>query len=147
MTLRARITDDMKTAMKARDSARLAAIRLLLAAVRQKEIDERIELDDAQTLAIIDKLIKQRRDSIEQYDKAGRDDLASIERAEVEVLARYMPAAASADEVTAAIAAAITATGASGIKDMGKVMNRLRQTLAGRADMGELSAAVKKALG
>lgn len=147
MTLKTRITDDMKSAMRARDTARLSAIRLLIAAIRQKEIDERIELDDAQTLSVLEKLVKQRNDSIAQYDAAGRDDLAAVERAEIEVLAAYMPAAASADEVAAAVAEAIAVTGATGMRDMGRVMARLRETLAGRTDMGSLSTQVKKALG
>ncbi len=147
MTLKSRITEDMKSAMRAREAARLSTIRLLIAAIKQKEIDERIELDDAQTLIVVDKLIKQRRDSVDQYSKAGREDLAAIERAEIEVLSGYMPAAASADEVAAAITTAIAETGAAGMKDMSKVMALLRDRLAGRTDMGALSALVRKALG
>ncbi|MFK7964789.1 MAG: GatB/YqeY domain-containing protein [Burkholderiaceae bacterium] len=147
MSLKAQITDDMKAAMRSKEAQRLSAIRMLIAAVKQKEIDEQIELDDAQTLAIVDKLIKQRRDSVEQYDKAGRDDLAQIERFEIDVLSAYMPAQASDEDVAAAIQAAIAQTGAQGMKDMGKVMGVLKQQLAGRADMGKLSGQVKAALG
>ena len=147
MSLKAQITDDMKAAMRSKEAQRLSAIRMLIAAVKQKEIDEQIELDDAQTLAIVDKLIKQRRDSLEQYDKAGRDDLAQIERFEIDVLSAYMPAQASDEDVAAAIQAAIAQTGAQGMKDMGKVMGVLKQQLAGRADMGKLSGQVKAALG
>lgn len=146
MSLKARITDDMKAAMRSKETQKLSAIRMLIAAIKQKEIDERIELDDAQTLAIVDKLIKQRRDSVEQFDKAGRDDLAQIERFEIDVLAAYMPAQASDADIAAAIAAAIADTGAAGMKDMGKVMAVLKDQLAGRADMGKLSGQVKAAL-
>jgi len=137
----------MKTAMRAKETQKLSAIRMLIAAIKQKEIDERIELDDGQTLAIVEKLIKQRRDSVEQYDKAGRDDLAQIERFEIDVLSAYMPAQASEADIQEAIAAAIAATGATGMKDMGKVMGVLKAQLAGRADMGKLSGQVKAALG
>lgn len=146
MSLKARVTDDMKAAMRSKETQKLSAIRMLIAAIKQKEIDERIELDDAQTLAIVDKLIKQRRDSVEQFDKAGRDDLAQIERFEIDVLAAYMPAQASEADIEAAIAAAIADTGAEGMKDMGKVMGVLKDQLAGRADIGKLSGRVKAAL-
>lgn len=146
MSLKSRITDDMKTAMRNKEAEKLAAIRMLIAAVKQKEIDERIELDDAQTLAVVEKQIKQRRDSIDQYDKAGRDDLAARERAELEVLSAYLPAQASEQEIAAAIDAAITDTGATGMRDMGKVMGVLKTSLAGKADMGAMSAQVKAAL-
>lgn len=147
MSLKSRITDDMKAAMRSKEAAKLSAIRMLLAALKQKEIDERIELDDSQALAIIEKQLKQRRDSIEQYDKAGRDDLASVERFELEVLSAYLPAQASDVEIAQAIAAAITQTGAASLKDMGKVMAVLKSELAGQADMGKLSGQVKAALG
>ena len=146
MSLKSQITDDMKAAMRNKEAAKLATIRMLIAAVKQKEIDERIELDDAQTLAVVEKQIKQRRDSIEQYDKAGRDDLASQERAELEVLSAYLPAQASEQEIAAAIEAAIGETGATGMRDMGKVMGVLKSSLAGKADMGSMSAQVKAAL-
>ena len=146
MSLKARITEDMKTAMKARETARLGAIRLLLAAIKQKEVDERIELDDTAVLAVIDKMLKQRRDSIAQYGKAGRQDLVDAEQFEVEVLAGYLPQALSAEEIRAAVAEAIAACGAAGMKDMGKVMAVLKPRLAGRADMGQVSGLVKAAL-
>jgi len=146
MTLKTRITDDMKAAMRAKDAARLSAIRLLLAAVKQKEVDERIALDDAQVLAIVERLLKQRRESIGHYEKAGREDLASIERFEAEVLTAYLPAQLSDTEVDAAMAAAIAETGAAGPKDMGRVMGLLKARLAGRADMGAVSARVKSRL-
>jgi uncharacterized protein YqeY len=147
MTLKTRITDDMKAAMRAKDAARLSAIRLLLAAIKQKEVDERIALDDAQVLAIVERLLKQRRESIAQYEKAGREDLAAGERFEAEVLTAYLPARLSDAEVDAAIAAAIAETGAAGPKDMGRVMGLLKARLAGRADMGAVSARVKSGLG
>jgi len=146
MTLKTRITDDMKAAMRAKDAARLSAIRLLLAAVKQKEVDERIALDDAQVLAIVERLLKQRRESIGHYEKAGREDLASIERFEAEVLTAYLPAQLSDTEVDAAMAAAIAETGAAGPKDMGRVMAMLKARFAGRADMGAVSARVKSRL-
>jgi len=146
MTLKTRITDDMKAAMRAKDAARLSAIRLLLAAVKQKEVDERIALDDAQVLAIVERLLKQRRESIGHYEKAGREDLASIERFEAEVLTAYLPVQLSDTEVDAAMAAAIAETGAAGPKDMGRVMGLLKARLAGRADMGAVSARVKSRL-
>jgi len=146
MTLKTRITDDMKAAMRARDAARLSAIRLLLAAIKQKEIDERIALDDAQVLATVERLLKQRRESIAQYEQAGRDDLAAKERFEADVLAAYLPAQLSDTEVDAAVAAAIAESGAAGPKDMGRVMGLLKLRLAGRADMAAVSARVKSRL-
>jgi len=146
MTLKTRISDDMKAAMRAKDAARLSAIRLLLAAIKQKEIDERIALDDAQVLATVERLLKQRRESIAQYEQAGRDDLAAKERFEADVLAAYLPAQLSDAEVDAAIAAAIAESGAAGPKDMGRVMGLLKLRLAGRADMAAVSARVKSRL-
>ncbi|MGH6622952.1 MAG: GatB/YqeY domain-containing protein [Burkholderiaceae bacterium] len=147
MTLRERITEDMKTAMRAKDAARLSAIRLLQAAIKQKEVDERITVDDATTVAIVEKLIKQRKDSIEQFDQAGRTDLADKERAELALLSGYLPPAMSEEELTVAIDAAIASTGAAGAKDMGKVMALLKPQLAGRADMSQVSQQVKRRLG
>jgi uncharacterized protein YqeY len=146
MSLKDQINDDMKTAMRARDSGRLATIRLLNAAIKQKEVDERVTLDDAQVLAVIDKMVKQRRDSISQFEAGGRQDLADIEKAELAVLSAYMPAAMSDDEIAAAVDAAIAETGAAGPQDMGKVMGVLKPKLAGRADMTAVSARVKAAL-
>jgi uncharacterized protein YqeY len=146
MTLKTRITDDMKAAMRAKDAARLSAVRLLLAAIKQKEVDERIALDDAQVVAIVERLLKQRRESIGQYEAAGREDLAAVERFEAEVLTAYLPAQLSDADVDAAICAAIAETGAAGQKDMGRVMGVLKARLAGRADMGAVSARVKSRL-
>jgi len=146
MSLKDRIAEDMKAAMRAKETAKLGAIRLLMAAMKQKEVDERITLDDASIIAIADKLIKQRRDSASQYEKAGRQDLADIETAEITVLSAYMPAALSDDEIDAAVATAITQTGASSPADMGKLMGVLKPLLAGRADMTAVSAKVKTAL-
>lgn len=146
MSLKERISEDMKAAMRAKETARLGAIRLLLAAIKQKEVDERITLDDAATVAIVEKLLKQRRDSISQYDAAGRTDLADAERAEVAVLSAYMPAGLSEAEIDAAVAAAVSQTGAAGPADMGKVMGVLKPQLAGRADMAQVSAKIKAAL-
>lgn len=146
MDLKARITEDMKAAMRSRDAARLSTIRLLLAAIKQREIDDRISLDDAQTMAVVDKLIKQRRESASQYEGAGREDLASKERAEVDVLSAYLPAAAEPAEIAAAIDAAIAETGAASQRDMGRVMTLLRGKLAGRADLAAVSAQVKERL-
>ena len=146
MSLKDRITEDMKSAMRAKDSARLSTIRLLLAAIKQREVDERAPVDDPQALVIIEKLIKQRRDSIEQFQRANRQDLVDQERFELSVLAGYQPEQASAGELDAAIAAAIAATGAAGASDMGKVMGVLKPKLAGRADMSAVSAMVKAAL-
>lgn len=146
MGLKAQITEDMKTAMRAKDAGRLGAIRLITAAIKQKEVDERVELDDAQVQAVIEKMIKQRKDSITQFEAGGRQDLADIEKAELAVLSTYMPAALSDDEVKAEVDAAVAATGAAGPQDMGKVMGILKGKLAGRADMTAVSALVKAAL-
>ena len=146
MSLKARITDDMKAAMKAKESARLAAIRLLLAAIKQKEVDERIEMDDAAVLAVIDKMLKQRKDSITQFEAAQRQDLADAEKFEVSVLAAYMPAGLSAAEIEAIVAAAVAQSGAAGPQDMGKVIALVKPQVAGRADMGEVSKLVKAKL-
>ncbi len=146
MSLKDQITEDMKTAMRARDSERLGTIRLLLAACKQKEVDERVVLDDAAVVAIVDKLIKQRKDSIEAFQKAERKDLADKEAAELLVLQGYLPARLSADEVTAAVKAIVIELGASGAGDMGKVMGAVKARLVGKAEMGQVSAAVKAAL-
>ena len=146
MSLKQRITEDMKAAMRAKDAARLGAIRLLLAAMKQREVDERIELSDADVIAIIEKMNKQRRDSISQYEAAGRQDLADVEKFEMSVLADYMPQQMSGAEVAAAVAEAIAATGATGPQDMGKVMGAVKPKLAGRADMGKVSALIKAQL-
>ncbi|HMM55917.1 MAG TPA: GatB/YqeY domain-containing protein [Candidatus Desulfobacillus sp.] len=146
MSLKARIVEDMKVAMKARETARLGAIRLLLAAIKQREVDERSELDDAAVLSVIDKMLKQRRDSVAQFEKAGRLDLADAENFEIGVLSGYMPPQLSEDELRAAVTEAIAAAGAGGAGDMGKVMALLRPRLAGRADMGRVSGQVKAAL-
>ncbi|MDT3737753.1 MAG: GatB/YqeY domain-containing protein [Denitratisoma sp.] len=146
MSLKAKISEDMKSAMKARETARLGAIRLLLAAIKQREVDDRVELDDAGVLAVIDKMLKQRRDSIAQYEKAGRQDLVDAEKLEVGVLTGYMPQALSPEEVQAAVAEAVAASGAAGPQDMGKVMAVLKPKLAGRADMSQVSGLVKAAL-
>jgi hypothetical protein len=146
MSLKLRITDDMKEAMRAKDTARLGTIRLLLAAIKQKEVDERIELDDAAVSSIVEKLIKQRKDSISQFQAAGRDDLVAAEQAELVVLQAYLPEQLSAAEVEAAVAAAIAESGAASAKDMGKVMGLLKPRLAGRADMGQVSALIKARL-
>lgn len=146
MSLTGRITEDMKTAMRAKDTVRLGTIRLLLAAIKQKEIDERIELDDATVSSIVEKLIKQRKDSISQFQAAGRDDLVAVEQAELVVLQAYLPEQLSAAEVEAAVITAITESGAVSAKDMGKVMGLLKSRLAGRADMGQVSALIKTRL-
>ncbi len=146
MSLKERITDDMKAAMRAKDSERLGAIRMLTAAIKQKEVDERVELDDTAVVAIVDKLIKQRKDSIEAFQKAARQDLADKEAAEMAVLQVYLPARLSADEVAAEVRAIVTELGAKGPGDMGKVMGAVKSRLAGKADMGQVSAAVKAAL-
>ncbi|AJG20416.1 GatB/YqeY domain-containing protein [Cupriavidus basilensis] len=146
MSLKARVTEDMKAAMRARETERLGTIRLLLAAIKQREVDERIELDDTAVQAVIEKLIKQRKDSISQFTQAGRTDLADKESAEIEVLKVYMPAALSDAEVAAEVQAAVTETGATGPQDMGKVMAVLKAKLAGRADMTAVSGLVKAAL-
>jgi uncharacterized protein len=146
MSLKERITDDMKAAMRAKDSERLGTIRLLTAAMKQKEVDERVELDDVAVIGIVDKMLKQRKDSIEAFEKAGRQDLADKEKAEVTVLQAYLPARLSADEVAAEVNAIVTELGAKGPGDMGKVMGAVKAKLAGKADMGQVSAAVKAAL-
>ena len=146
MSLKAQITEDMKTAMRAKDSARLGTIRLLQAAMKQKEVDERVELDDVAVIAIVDKLIKQRKDSIAAYESASRQDLADVEKAEIEVLKVYLPERMSEAEITAAVQAIVAETGAAGPGDMGKVMGAVKTKLAGKADMGLVSAAVKAAL-
>jgi uncharacterized protein YqeY len=146
MTLKERITEDMKAAMRARDSERLGAIRMLTAAMKQKEVDERIALDDAAVVAIVDKLLKQRKDSIEAFGKAGRQDLADKEQAEAAVLQAYLPARLSAGEIDAEVRAIVSELGAKGPGDMGKVMGAVKSRLAGKADMGQVSAAVKAAL-
>ncbi len=146
MSLKAQIQEDMKTAMRAKETARLATIRLLLAAMKQREVDERIELTDSDVLTIIEKMIKQRKDSITQYEAGARQDLADIEKAEMAILATYMPAALSDAEVQAEVDAALAETGASGMQDMGKVVAILKGKLAGRADMGKVSGMVKAAL-
>ena len=144
--LKSQIQSDMKTAMKAGAKARLGAIRLILAAITQREVDERIELDDSQVLAVLDKMVKQRRDSITQYSAAGRQDLADVEQFELEVIQDYMPAALSETELSALLDAALAQTGASGMSDMGRVMAVLRPQIQGRADMGAVSALVKRRL-
>lgn len=146
MSLKQRISDDMKAAMRARESERLGTIRLLLAAIKQREVDERTELDDTAVLAVIEKLIKQRKDSISQFQQAGRTDLVDKESAEVEVLQVYMPAALSEAEVADEVARAVAESGAAGPQDMGKVMALLKSRLAGRADMSAVSGQVKAAL-
>ena len=146
MSLKDRIQDDMKAAMRAKDAGRLSAIRMLLAACKQREVDERIVLDDVAVVAIVDKLIKQRKDSIAAFQQAGRTDLVDKESAEVVVLQAYLPQRLSADEVAAEVAALVAELGASGPGDMGKVMGAAKARLAGKADMGQLSAAVKAAL-
>lgn len=146
MSLKDQITEDMKTAMRAKDSARLLTIRGLLAALKQKEVDERVVLDDAAVIAIVDKLIKQRKDSIAQFGAAGRTDLVDKETAELQVLETYLPQRLSADEIAAEVARIVAQVGASGPADMGKVMGAVKAQLAGKADMGLVSAAVKQAL-
>ena len=146
MPLKDQISDDMKTAMRAKDSARLGTIRLLMAAIKQREVDERIVLDDAAIVGVVDKLIKQRKDSIAAFQSAGRTDLVDKESAELTVLQAYLPARLSADEITAAVGAIVASLGASGPGDMGKVMAAVKAQLAGKADMGAMSAAVKAAL-
>lgn len=147
MSLKERITEDMKSAMRARESTRLGTIRLLLAAIKQREVDERIALDDTQITAVIDKMLKQRRDSISQFETAGRQDLVDAEKLEVEVLSAYMPQQMSAEEVRATIVEVLESVGATGPADMGKVMGPLKARLAGRTDMALASAMVKAALG
>jgi uncharacterized protein YqeY len=146
MSLKDQISDDMKTAMRAKETERLGTIRLLLAGIKQREVDDRVTLDDAGITAVIDKMIKQRKDSISQFEAAGRTDLADKEKAELAVLAAYMPEQLSADAIAAEVQAAVAATGAAGPQDMGKVMGVLKPKLAGKADMTAVSAQVKAAL-
>jgi uncharacterized protein YqeY len=145
--LKAQIQSDMKTALKAGDKTRLGVIRLILAAIKQREVDERIELDDSQVLAVLDKMVKQRRDSIEQFGAANRQDLVDVERFEVEVIQGYLPAALTEAEIAALVESAVAESGASAMSDMGKVMAVLRPQVQGRADMGAVSALVKRRLG
>ena len=147
MSLKTRITDDMKSALKAGDKDRLKVVRLAMAAIKQVEVDKRIELDDAAVLGVIDKMVKQRRDSIEQFQKGGRDDLAAIELAEIAILDNYLPEQLSDAELDALVEEAISATGAQSIRDMGKVMGTIKAKAAGRADMGAVGARVKARLG
>jgi hypothetical protein len=146
MSLKGQITEDMKSAMKAGDKDRLKTVRLILAAIKQIEVDTREELDDAAVLTVLTKMVKQRRDSVDQFEKGNREDLAAIERAEIAVIDEYLPDQLSADELAAMIDEAIRATGAEGIRDMGKVMGELKSKAAGRADMGALGALVKQRL-
>ena len=145
-TLSLRIREDMKTAMKAKEKVKLGVIRMILAAIKQREVDERIELDDAQVLQLLDKMVKQRRDSIDAFDKASRDDLASIERAEIVLIQDYLPQQLSVEEIHELIDQAIADSGAQGMKDMGKLMGILRPQLQGRADMGAASGIIKQKL-
>ena len=145
--LKQQLTDAMKAAMKGGDKPRLAVIRLILAAVKQREVDERIELDDSQVLAVLDKMVKQRRDSIEQYQNAGRDDLVAQESSEVDIIQEFLPAALSDEEIAAIIDAAINETGAESMRDMGKVMGIVKPQVQGRADVGKVSGLVKQKLG
>ena len=144
--LKTRINDDVKTAMREKDKARLATLRLITAAIKQKEVDERTELNDEQVVAILEKMLKQRKDSIEQFEKAGRDELAAQEKAEIEIIQVYMPEQLSDDEIESLIKEAIASTGAESMKDMGKVMGQLKPKLAGRADMGAVSGKIKALL-
>jgi uncharacterized protein YqeY len=146
MTLRATITEDMKTAMRAKDSERLGTIRLLQAAIKQKEVDERIELNDDQVIAVLEKMLKQRRDSIAAYEGADRQDLADVEKQEVVVLKDYLPQQLTEDEITKILDDVIAKTGAAGIRDMGKVMGAVKPLVAGRADMGQVSGLIKTRL-
>ena len=146
MSLKDQITEDMKNAMRAKEVARLGTIRLLLAAIKQREVDDRIVMDDASVIATVEKMIKQRKDSISQFEKANRDDLVAIEAAEMAILQDYLPAQLSDAEVAAAVAAAVASTGAAGTQDMGKVIGVLKGQLAGKADMGKVSGLVKAAL-
>ena len=146
MSLKSQITDDMKSAMKAGDKDRLKVVRLIMAAVKQVEVDKRLALDDAGVLSVLDKMVKQRRDSVEQFEKGGREDLANIERAEISILETYLPKQLDDAELEALIDAAISATGAESIRDMGKVMGQIKSKAAGRADMGAVGAKVKARL-
>ena len=147
MSLKVQISDDMKAAMRAKDRARLSALRLLLAAIKQREVDDRIELDDAAVVAVVDKMLKQRRDSVAQYEAAQRFDLASAERFEIDVLTAYKPAGLSTEQITAIIDTAVATTGAGTPADMGKLMAAIKPQLAGKADMAEVSRLVKSRLG
>ena len=147
MSLKDQITQDMKSAMKAGEKDRLKVVRLMLAAIKQVEVDKRVELDDADVLSVLDKMVKQRRDSVEQFEKGNREDLAAIERSEIEVLQNYLPEQLSADDLAALVDEVIAATGAASMKDMGKVMGQIKAKAAGRADMGAVSATVKERLG
>jgi uncharacterized protein YqeY len=146
MSLKGQITEDMKSAMKAGDKDRLKVVRLILAAIKQVEVDTREELDDAAVLAVITKMVKQRRDSVEQFEKGNREDLAAIERAEIVVLEGYLPEQLSGDEIAALVDEVIQSTGATSIRDMGKVMGQIKAKAAGRADMGAVSAVIKERL-
>ena len=146
MSLKGKVTEDMKSAMKAGDKDRLRAVRLILAAIKQIEVDQRIELDDAAVLSILDKMVKQRRDSVEQFQKGGRDDLVNIELAEIAVIETYLPEQLSDEELDALINEVISSTGAESIRDMGKVMGQIKSKAAGRADMGAVGAKVKTRL-
>ncbi|HSG92128.1 MAG TPA: GatB/YqeY domain-containing protein [Methylotenera sp.] len=147
MSLKAQISEDMKTAMRAKDSARLGTIRLLQAAIKQREVDERIELDDSNVIAVIEKMLKQRRDSIAAYESANRNDLADVEKFEVSVLHTYLPQQLTEDEVKNILEKVVVETGAAGIKDMSKVMAAIKPLVAGRADMGKISGLIKTRLG
>lgn len=146
-TLKGQIQEDVKSAMRAREQKRLTALRLVTAAIKQVEVDQRIEMDDAAILAVLDKMVKQRRDSLEQYQAAGRDDLAAQEQFELDLISSYLPEALSEDELSALIKQAVADTGASSMRDMGAVMNKLREQVQGRADMKAVSNAVKAQLG
>jgi uncharacterized protein YqeY len=146
MSLKNQIKEDMKSAMKAGEKDRLKVVRLIMAAVKQVEVDTRTELDDAGVLGVLEKMVKQRRDSVEQFEKGGREDLAAIERAEIEVIQGYLPEQLSADEIAALVDEVIAATGAESIRDMGKVMGQIKAKAAGRADMGAVGAIVKERL-
>lgn len=146
MTLKVQITEDMKTAMRAKDSVRLGAIRLLLSAIKQREVDERIELSDIDVITVIEKMLKQRRDSITAYESANRPDLADVEKFEVTVLQTYLPQQLTEDEVKAILEQVVLDTGAAGVKDMGKVMAAIKPLVAGRADMGKISGLIKTRL-
>jgi len=146
MSLKQQLTDDMKATMKSGEKDRLGVIRLIKADIQRREVDERIVLDDAQVLAVLEKMLKQRKDSVSQYEAAGREDLAAVERAEIAIIQAYLPAQMSADDLASEIASAIAASGAAGPQDMGKVMAVLKPRIAGRADMGQASALVKQKL-
>ena len=146
MSLKQQLTEDMKTAMRGGDKQRLGVIRLILAAIKQREVDERIELDDTQTIAVLEKMVKQRKDSVTQYAAAGREDLADVERAEMVVIEAYLPAKLSETEIDALIDAAMAETGASSARDMGKVVAAVKAKAAGRADMGQVSGRIKQRL-